>query len=163
MPAPVLTSFAPSSVASNAGLTTTITGVNFTGTTGVTVNGAAATFAITNDTTLVVTLPSNSPGVATVVVTNATGPTTNATGLTLTAYVVPTRSSVVQLTGVLDTSGTTSFSTNITGSYGFEEGSLWGGTYPTSYPKYLERAAKIKAINLFNTRYPAQAITPLTF
>jgi hypothetical protein len=163
MAAPTITSFAPATVAGNAGTTTTVTGVAFTGTTAVTVNGAAATFAITNDTTLVVTLPNADPGLATVVITNATGPTTNTTGLTIGAYVVPTRTSSVQSTGVLDTSGTTSFSTGLTGAYGFEEKSLWGGTYPGGYSAYLQRQAKIKAIALYNKRYPTLAIAPLTY
>jgi hypothetical protein len=160
------TSFTPATAPANAGATattTTIVGTGFTGTTTVKVNGATATFVITDDTHLVVTLPNGVTGVASVAVTNGTGTATDTTHFTYTPVVVPTRSAIVAVGGVFDSSGTTRFTNNIADQYAFQDPTLFGGSYPTSYAQFLVRQAKIKAVNLFNSRYPDQAITVPTF
>lgn len=70
---PVVTSALPS--AASVGNLLTITGTNFTGTTGVTIGGVAAThFAVVSDSKIVATVPAGSAGSAPVIVTNGTGP-----------------------------------------------------------------------------------------
>ncbi len=55
-----------------------IKGVRFTGTTGVTVGGVAATnLTVVDDLTLLVTMPAGSAGSAPIIVTNATGPSSS--------------------------------------------------------------------------------------
>lgn len=70
--APVVTAVAPT--AQGVGKAIVVSGVRFTGTTGVTVGGVATTsFAVVNDTQLVAVIPAGSAGSAPVIVTNATG------------------------------------------------------------------------------------------
>ena len=163
MAGPTVSSFAPGSVSANAGNTTTVTGVGFSLTpVTATVNGSPAVVSVTNDTTLVLTLPATGPasiGAAVVVVTNSGGSTTNNSGLTVTSYVVPTRNNISQQVSSFDTSGTTTFPTNIFGQYQQGDAITFGG----SYSVYLAKTAKIKAVALFNNRYPAQAIAPATY
>lgn len=71
--APTVVSASPS--AQTAGKSLLVKGVKFTGTTGATVGGTAATnFTVVDDTTLLLTMPAGSAGSAPIVVTNATGP-----------------------------------------------------------------------------------------
>lgn len=71
--APALVSASPS--AQTAGKSLLVKGVRFTGTTGATVGGTAATnFTIVDDTTLLLTMPAGGAGSAPLIVTNATGP-----------------------------------------------------------------------------------------
>ena len=80
--APTITSFAPASAL--PGAVVTVTGTNFTGATGLTVNGLAATPTVTNATTLTFTVPAAAQaGVATVVVTGPGGTGTNNTSFTV--------------------------------------------------------------------------------
>ncbi|MEZ5322145.1 MAG: IPT/TIG domain-containing protein [Microthrixaceae bacterium] len=51
----------------------TVLGTNFTGTTGVTVDGTSATFVVVNNSTLTVTAPAHAAGPAAIIVTNADG------------------------------------------------------------------------------------------
>jgi hypothetical protein len=85
---PTITSFAPASA--YQGATVTVTGTNFTGATGVTVNGIATTFAIANATTLTFIVPvATAIGGATIVVIGpgGTGTSTALTVLSLTVSV----------------------------------------------------------------------------
>lgn len=69
---PVVVSALPS--AQTVGKSLLLKGVKFTGTTGVTVGGTAATNnTVVDDTTLLLTMPAGSAGSAPIIVTNATG------------------------------------------------------------------------------------------
>ena len=81
---PTVTLVAPLSGDTKGGTAITITGTNFTGTTGVTVGGVAATsVAIVSGTSITCVTPAGTEGVASVLVTNGSG--TNA-GNTLFVY-----------------------------------------------------------------------------
>ncbi|WP_330253141.1 IPT/TIG domain-containing protein [Nocardia sp. NBC_00565] len=80
---PTISSDLPATVGAAGGDLVTLAGTNFTGTTGVTVDGdAAAEFIVVNDQTLVFTAPAQSAGTYAVIVTNATGPSASYTGVT---------------------------------------------------------------------------------
>jgi hypothetical protein len=162
MAAPTITSFSPASLPANAGGQTTITGTGFqTANTvsSVTVNGAAATFSATNDTTLVVTIPNAAPGVATVVVTTDGGSATSNNKLTITNYVIPEVSTPSGLTGILDTTGTSGL--NDPSDTNWDH--LSKPNFAGAYPSYLDRTAKIAAAKLYNLRYPDDTITVPTY
>ncbi len=112
--APTVTSISPSSGTSAGGTTVTIFGTSFTGATGVTIGGVAATrIVVVNDTTLTCTTPAGSAGAAlSVVVTTPNG--RNADN-SLFTYVLalPTVSSVSPPMGA-SAGGT---SVTITGTY----------------------------------------------
>ena len=75
---PVITSHVPAgTLAAAGGDSVALLGQHFTGTTGVTVGGDAASFTVINDTTLSIVTPPKSAGAHNVVVTNATGPSAN--------------------------------------------------------------------------------------
>jgi len=79
--APTISSFSPGS--GTAGATITLTGTNFTGTTGVSINGTAATtFWATSDTQLNVKIPSGATS-GPITVTNTAGTTSSASSLTV--------------------------------------------------------------------------------
>jgi hypothetical protein len=83
---PTITSFAPASA--YQGATVTVTGTNFMGATGVTVNGTATTFAIANATTLTFIVPvATAIGGATIVIMGPGG-TGTSTGLTVLSLTV---------------------------------------------------------------------------
>lgn len=69
---PSVTAASPASGA-DVGELLTLTGRNFTGTTGVTVDSGTAEFMVISDVQLVVVVPSGTTGAAPIVVTNATG------------------------------------------------------------------------------------------
>ncbi|WP_043654343.1 IPT/TIG domain-containing protein [Nocardia thailandica] len=75
---PTITSHLPAgNLAAAGGESVVLLGAHFTGVTGVTVGGTAATdFTIVNDTTLAITTPAKTAGSHNVIVTNATGPST---------------------------------------------------------------------------------------
>lgn len=74
MPAPTVTSISRTLGSSAGGVSVTLTGTNFTGTTGVTFGGTAATsVVVVNDTTLTCVTPAHAIGVASVLVTNGSG------------------------------------------------------------------------------------------
>lgn len=74
MPAPTVTAVSPKAASINGGATATITGTDFTGTTGVTVGGVAATdVVVVSATTITCVLPAASLGVASILVTNGSG------------------------------------------------------------------------------------------
>lgn len=74
MPAPTVTTISPRTGGVTGGSSVTITGTNFTGTTGVTIGGAAATSVVVVDaTTITCKTPTGSEGVASVLVTNSSG------------------------------------------------------------------------------------------
>jgi hypothetical protein len=70
-PAPVITSFTPTS--GNTGTVVTITGNNFTGATGVTFGGVAATYTIVNANTITATITSGASGDVSVTAPGGTG------------------------------------------------------------------------------------------
>src|SRR5213079_2780664 len=79
--APTISSFPPAS--GSAGWTVTLTGTDFTGTTGVSINGTAVTtFWATSDTQLKVSVPGGATS-GPIAVTNTAGTTTSATNLTV--------------------------------------------------------------------------------
>lgn len=74
MAIPTVTAVSPKAASINGGATATITGTEFTGTTGVTVGGVAATSVVVVDaTTITCVLPAASLGVASILVTNGSG------------------------------------------------------------------------------------------
>ncbi|WP_280357073.1 IPT/TIG domain-containing protein [Nocardia otitidiscaviarum] len=74
--APTITSFDPATAATAGGEVIEVMGQHFTGTTGVTVDGAGVAFNVVNDTTLAFVSPAKTAGAYPVVVTNATGAST---------------------------------------------------------------------------------------
>ncbi len=86
-PAPTLTSVSPATGSTAGGTSVTLTGTNFTGATGVTFGGAAATaFTVDSATTITATTPAGTAGTASVLVTTAGG--TNAAN-SLFTYMAP--------------------------------------------------------------------------
>ncbi|MDB6120542.1 MAG: hypothetical protein JWO08_4323, partial [Verrucomicrobiaceae bacterium] len=86
-PAPTVTAINPSSGSTLGSTNVTLFGTNFTGATGVTIGGSAATnLVVTDDTTLTCTAPAGAAGTASVLVTTTGG--TNAVN-TLYTYVAP--------------------------------------------------------------------------
>lgn len=80
---PVITSVSDRTLGTAGGELITIHGSHFTGTTGITFAGTAATsFTVLDDATIVATAPAHAAGTGALVVTNATGPST--TGGTVT-------------------------------------------------------------------------------
>lgn len=77
---PTVSSVSPASGAAAGGDLVTITGADFTGTTGVTFDGAAADFNVVSDTKLSAVTPAGVAGPADVIVTNGNGPSTTGTG-----------------------------------------------------------------------------------
>lgn len=74
MPAPTVTSVSPPIHPTNGGTSIAITGTGFTGATGVTIGGVAATsLVVVNDTTITCTVPAVAAGTASVLVTTAGG------------------------------------------------------------------------------------------
>lgn len=72
---PIITAITPAAGAAAGGTLVTISGGNFTGTTGVTVGATAVTaFRVVNDTRLAVVMPAKVAGTYEVVVTNVSGP-----------------------------------------------------------------------------------------
>ncbi len=129
MPAPTVTSISPASGSTLSGTNVTITGSNFTGTTGVTLGGTAATgFTVVSDTSITCTAPAHGAGTASVLVTNATG--TNAANSLYTYVAAPTVSGISPSSGPL--SGGTSVTitgTHFTGATGV----TLGGTAVTGF------------------------------
>ena len=73
---PVLTSLSPNTGRTAGGTTVTITGNNFTGTTGVTIGGVSvASFTVVSDTTLTVVTPAGTAGSKSVLITTSSGGT----------------------------------------------------------------------------------------
>ena len=106
--APTVTAVTPNSGITLGGTPVVITGTNFTGATGVTFGGAAATgVTVLNSTTITAITPAHAAGVVDVVVTTPLGSGTG-TGL----YTYLTLSPVV--TGVTPNSGTTLGGTSVT-------------------------------------------------
>ncbi len=86
-PTPTVTAVTPNSGTTAGGTAVTITGTNFTGTTGVTIGGNAATgVVVVNDTSITAVTPAGTAGTASVVVTTPDG--ANAAN-TLYTYVAP--------------------------------------------------------------------------
>lgn len=74
MPAPTVTTISPRTGGITGGSSVTITGTDFTGATGVTIGGAAATsVVVVNATTITCKTPTGSEGTASVLVTNGSG------------------------------------------------------------------------------------------
>lgn len=152
------TSVAPSTVPANGG-NVTYTGAGFTGTTAVKVNGQTATFVINSDTELVVSIPATKTGKPTVVVTNASGDATDSNLITVTAYTVPAGAASGFMTGAFPTDG---LQTNLHVSELYKTLSdEWGNTSPRGkYARYLEKAAKVAAVILYNKRYEPDLAVP---
>ena len=99
-PAPEITAVSPTNGPRLGGTSVTITGTDFSGTTGVTFDGVAATnLSVVNSTTLTATTPAHAVGAVSVVVTTPSG---SNSGNTLFSYlpVAPTITSVSPTSGV---------------------------------------------------------------
>lgn len=74
MPAPTVTAASPNIGSIQGGTNITLTGTNFTGTTGVTIGGVAATnVVVVSATSITLTSPAGSAGVGSILVTNGSG------------------------------------------------------------------------------------------
>lgn len=74
MPAPTVTAASPNIGSTQGGTNITLTGTDFTGTTGVTIGGVAATnVVVVSATSITLTTPAGSAGVGSVLVTNSSG------------------------------------------------------------------------------------------
>ena len=94
-PAPTVTSVSPSSGATAGGTAITITGTDFTGATGVTIGGAAATsVTVVNATTITCVTPAGTAGAKDVIVTTASGSGTGTGLFTYTSANRPRRPGV---------------------------------------------------------------------
>ncbi len=71
--APTISDVSPSTTSIHGGATITLTGVDFTGTTDVTVDGVTVVFNEVNDTTVTFTAPAHAAGAVDVIVENADG------------------------------------------------------------------------------------------
>ncbi|MCZ8357569.1 MAG: fibronectin type III domain-containing protein, partial [Microcystis sp. LE19-388.1G] len=97
--APVIDSFAPAAVCFNEGGTVNLTGYSFTGTTGVTLNGAPVTsFTVNSDTSMSVVVPSGATS-GVFAATNAYGTGSSVNSLTITPN--PTVAPIVGATNVI--------------------------------------------------------------
>jgi hypothetical protein len=126
---PTVNSISPTSGPSAGGTSVTITGTNFTGATGVTIGGAAATsFVVVNNTSITAVTPAGTPGTASVVVTTSGG--SNSANSLFTYVAPPTVNSISPTSG--PTAGGTSVTitgTNFTGATGV----TFGGAAATSF------------------------------
>jgi hypothetical protein len=104
--APTVTGVTPSSGPLAGGASVTITGNHFTGATGVTIGGAAASFSVGDNNTITCTTPAGSAGTASVLVTTPGG--TNAANAFYTFVAAPT------VTGITPASGTANGGTSVT-------------------------------------------------
>lgn len=78
MAVPTISAVSPTGGPDGGGSIVTLTGTNFTGTTGVTFGGnPVAGFTVNSDTSLTVYAPAHFDGAAAIVVTNGTGPSTS--------------------------------------------------------------------------------------
>jgi hypothetical protein len=91
LPTPYVTGISPTTGSTLGGTSVTITGTNFTGTTAVTIGGAAATnVVVTNANTLTCTAPAGTVGTANVLVTTPLGTNVPTTVFTYVAFPVLT-------------------------------------------------------------------------
>jgi len=96
--APTLTNISPATGSPAGGTSVTLTGTGFTGATGVTIGGAAATsVSVVNATTITCTTPAGSAGTASVLVITPGG--TNAANTLFTYIAAPTLTNVSPATG----------------------------------------------------------------
>jgi hypothetical protein len=72
-PLPMITGISPSSGSAAGGTSVTITGTGFSNVTGVTFGGAAASFSVPDNTTILATTPAHGPGTVDVVVATNVG------------------------------------------------------------------------------------------
>ena len=112
----VVSSLSPATGSTAGGTPVTITGSNFTGATGVTFAGGAATsFVVVNDTTITCVTPAESAGTASVIVAGTN--TSNGANTDYTYGAPPTVSSVSPATGnALGSTPVTITGTNFTGA-----------------------------------------------
>lgn len=102
MAVPVLTSVDVATGSAAGGTTIHFIGTGFTGTTGVTVGGSAATsFTAVDDTHLTVVTEAHAAGAATIVVTNGTGPSSGGAN-TFTYVAVPVVTSLSLASGSIN-------------------------------------------------------------
>ena len=145
--APTITALNPASGNIAGGFSVVITGTGFTGTTGVTFGGTAATGVVVNsDTQLTVVAPAHAAGTVNVVVTTPIGASADTTADNFTYTTGPT------VTGLAPISGSTAggFSVVITGTaFTGATAVTVGGTAATSY--VVNTATQITAV------FPAKA------
>ncbi|WP_297517657.1 fibronectin type III domain-containing protein, partial [Flavobacterium sp.] len=121
--APVISSFTPSAVCFNEGGTVNLTGYSFTGTTGVTFNGAPVTsFTVNSDTSMSVVVPSGATS-GVFAATNAYGTGSSVNSLTITPN--PTVNPIVGSTNAICLSSPGLALTNLTAQ------GVWASSNPT--------------------------------
>ncbi|MBB5035561.1 beta strand repeat-containing protein [Prosthecobacter vanneervenii] len=128
MASPTVTSISPPSGPLAGGISVTIHGTNFTGTTGVTLGGTAATgVSVVDDSTITCTTPAHSAGAASVLVTNADG--TNAANSLYTYQGAPTVTGISPASGPLTGGATVTITgTNFIGATGVTIGGAAAGS-----------------------------------
>lgn len=98
--APTFTSIAPASGSTEGGNMVIITGTGFTGTTGVTFDGIAATgVTVDSDTQITAITPAHAVGAVDVIVTTDVAPVTGANAYTYVAIPIPTISGIAPASG----------------------------------------------------------------
>ena len=133
VPAPTVTSLSPTSGSTAGGTVVTITGTHFTAATAVSFGGTpAASYSVTNDTTISATTPTGAVGTASVLVTNGGG--TNAAN-SLYTYVAPPTVTLVTTSlavnaGTVTITGTGFSSTPANNTVTFNHGAV--GTVSTA-------------------------------
>lgn len=94
---PTISSFNPTSGLTGGGLAVTLTGTNFTGATSVKFGTAAASFSVTNSTTIAATSPAGTPGTVNISVTTPGGTATSSGVFTYTGAGNPVKIMVLAL------------------------------------------------------------------
>ena len=129
MPVPTTTAVAPAAGPVAGGTAVTLTGTNYTGTTGVTFGGTAATsVVVVSNTSITCVAPAHAAGVVDVIVTNASGAASASSTDKFTYDAAPTVTSVVEAAG--PTAGGTAVT--ITGTGFADETSVLFGATPAT-------------------------------
>lgn len=139
-PAPTIGGFTPMS--GPAGTAVSITGANFTGATGVSFNGAAASFSVVSDTQIAATVPAGATS-GTIAVTTAAGSATSAETFTVTSPLGPVIGTVSPTSGGAGTSVTI-------------RGSNFGGVNSVTF-NGVSASFRLKGTSQITTTVPAGA------
>ena len=161
MPAPIITSFTPTSGFANGTVTVTVTGTDFTGATAVTLNGVVvAGYTVVNGTTITFVVPSGATSGA-IAVTTATG-TGTSTG-TFTVIVPNPVPTITSLTPSTTVAGSAGFTLTVNGT-GFISGTgvnFNGTALATTFVSATQLTAAVPASAVAMAgAYPVTATSP---
>ena len=153
---PTVASISPTSGAAAGGtFAVTISGTGFTGASGVTIGGVAATFAVVNATTITATAPAHSAGTADVVVTK---PGSTGTGAGLFTYIAaPTVTAITRQVAPQGARWITITGTNFTGATAVTIGGVTATgltiVNPTTITATTPAHAAGAVMSLYDTRW----------